>query len=91
MKHGDYVLGTKFPDGDPCDAWAVGFYGGKSGSCFLVVDDEGRPMLRKAGFRRVEKIPYHVGAYIVDHQSAIEDSGVPLWDLVQELLESPPK
>jgi len=26
MKHGDYVLATKYRDGDPQDHWAVGFY-----------------------------------------------------------------
>ena len=31
LLHGDYVLGTKYKDGSPYDAWGVGFYDKEKG------------------------------------------------------------
>lgn len=75
VEKGDYVLGTKYRDGDPYDGYAVGFYDG----CFdhfgqtrhLVVDGEGK-QFRANGFRRVERISSQLGEWIVTNQRAIE-------------------
>lgn len=73
----DYVLATKYSDGDPGDQWAVGFYDGSfdvgSETRHLVVDGDGN-QFRWGGFRRVEKISHARGVFIVDHQAEIEAS-----------------
>ena len=77
LKQGDYVLATKYHDGDPGDQWAVGFYDRPlvKGSSIrhLVVDNEGK-QFRRNGFRRVEKISHARGEFIVSHQADIEAS-----------------
>lgn len=60
----DYVLATKFNDGDPCDHFCVGFYCGRLGDRFLVKDGQGN-LFRGNGFRRCEKISRRVGAALV--------------------------
>lgn len=79
----DYVLATKYTDGDPQDQWAIGFYAGHDDSTTQrrhhVVDSEGCDM-RVGGFRRVERIPAAFGDYILEDVSAIEMSVVSLWD-----------
>lgn len=83
LKKGDYVLATKYSDGDPGDQWAVGFYNGilpkLGGDRHLVVDGEGR-QFRRNGFRRVEKISHARGEFIVAHQAEI-DASVPSYRL----------
>lgn len=61
---GDYVLASKYHDGDPCDHFAVGYFGGMFGERFMVHDEYGRPM-RANGFRRCEKVSQRVGRAIV--------------------------
>lgn len=77
LKKGDYVLATKYSDGDPGDQWAVGFYDGFYDTGYekrhLVVDNEGK-QFRRNGFRRVEKISHARGCFIVAHQPEIEAS-----------------
>ena len=77
LEKGDYVLATKYYDGDPGDDWAIGFYDGvlpiPGGERHLVVDNDGR-QFRGNGFRRVEKISHARGAFIIDHQTEIEAS-----------------
>jgi hypothetical protein len=66
-KIGDYVLATKYEDGDPGDAWALGLYDG-------VRDDKGRHyvkdsagnQLRGNGFRRVARIRKDVGRWLLE-------------------------
>lgn len=57
---GDYVLATKYHDGDPCDHFFVGFYRGKLGDRYLVEDLGGR-LARATGFRRCQRIGDRVG------------------------------
>lgn len=73
---GDYVLATKYSDGDPGDPWALGFYAGEldmgNGRCaiavaprYLVNNSAGRG-IRPNGFRRVARIRKDVGAWLLN-------------------------
>lgn len=80
---GDYVLATKFGDGDPQDHWAIGFYAGVTAPHydpprFDVVDNEGR-QFRGNGFRRVEKITRERGEWMLKHARLIELSSKSVW------------
>jgi hypothetical protein len=78
---GDYVLATKYDDGDPCDQFAVGFFAGVTHhGRFLVVDDEGRDF-RLTGFRRIEPITQDEGLALLRIMPDISDRpGPSLWD-----------
>ncbi len=85
VKPGDYVLATKYSDGDPKDHWAVGFYDCElpSGHPLLsarhmVINGDGKQM-RGNGFRRVAKISAERGAWLLAHASEIEHSGKSMW------------
>ena len=77
-KPGDYVLATKWHDGDPKDFWYVGFYSGFRNERHLVVDNEGKNSPGN-GFRRVDKISARVGRQILKHAKFIELSGFSIW------------
>lgn len=71
MQKGDYVLATKYSDGDPGDGYAVGFYDrllDKVGGVtrHLVIDGEGK-QFRGNGFRRVEPISGAEGRWLIQH------------------------
>ena len=74
---GDYVLATKYHDGDPQDSWAVGFYDHEEGRHY-VVDSAGQQM-RGNGFRRVSKISEERGALLLRNAREIELSGRSMW------------
>lgn len=84
IKKGDYVLATKYSDGDPGDWWAVGFYDGPlHGDRHKVVDSEGKS-LRHSGFRRVGKITPEFGEWLLKNAQGLEQSppgSVNLWDM----------
>lgn len=75
LKKGDYVLATKYRDGDPGDQFCVGFYDGfymnGSSTRHLVVDGEGQ-QFRRNGFRRVAKISRDRGEWIVKNLGLIQ-------------------
>lgn len=79
---GDYVLATKYSDGDPEDQWCVGFFKGMllkpDGYRYEVVDSEGK-LFRGNGFRRCEKIEAKRGAWMLLHAREIELSGLSVW------------
>ncbi len=79
-KPGDYVLATKYSDGDSQEYWAVGFYAGASadGDRHYVVDHRGE-MFRASGFGRVKKISQKRGDWILDHARIIEQSSHSMW------------
>jgi hypothetical protein len=73
---GDYVLATKYSDGDPGDAWALGFYAGeldmgndreqiKMAPRYLVNDSSGKT-IRPNGYRRVARVRKDVGAWLLN-------------------------
>jgi hypothetical protein len=80
---GDYVLASKYSDGDPQDHWCVGFYKEAYLHCgtdqrHIVVDNAGNPF-RANGFRRVKKISKERGAWMLQHAKEIETSGMSVW------------
>ena len=73
---GDYVLATKYSDGDPGDAWALGFYAGeldmgndretiKVAPRHMVKDGAGNN-IRGNGYRRVARVRKDVGAWLLN-------------------------
>ncbi len=73
---GDYVLATKYSDGDPGDAWALGFYAGeldmgndrcdiKVAPRYMVKDSAGNN-IRGNGYRRVARIRPDVGNWLLN-------------------------
>ena len=63
---GDYVLATKWDDGDPGDHYCIGFYVGSFGYRHLVADSNGA-LYRYNGFRRIEKVSPEEGTWMVCH------------------------
>jgi hypothetical protein len=81
LSNGDYVLATKYHDGDPGDHFAVGFYAGTlegRPDRYLVVDINGKPF-RANGFRRIKKISTARGVWIIEHLGLIEGSSHSVW------------
>ena len=78
MNIGDYVLATKYCDGDPQDHWCVGFYAGFKNERHIVVDSNG-DSFRYSGFRRAAKISARVGSELLAHVKFIERSGFSVW------------
>jgi hypothetical protein len=70
MELHDYVLATKYTDGDPDDDFAIGFlteiYVVHDLRCYIVVDDNGRPF-RANGFQRCEAITAEEGRWLLSH------------------------
>ena len=80
---GDYVLATKYSDGDPGDHWVVGFFDGITASHYdppryNVVDSDGN-QFRGNGFRRVKTIKPEVGEFLLRHAEKICGSGKSVW------------
>ena len=88
---GDYVLATKYSDGDPQDHWSVGFFHSMlpkaGGYRFQVVDNEGN-QFRGNGFRRAQTISENEGKWLLEHSREIESSGRSLWDWLDSLRAS---
>jgi hypothetical protein len=70
ISQGDYVLATKYHDGDPRDPFVVGFFIEVYRDRFIVADSEGKSF-RITGFRRCEKISGRVGNALVAAMSVI--------------------
>lgn len=95
MKRGDYVLATKYSDGDPGDHFVVGFYDGKERDRYHVVDAEWM-RFRANGFRRCEPITQQEGEWLFKrfrdiesepfhHSEADEEIiGKSVWDWLEE-------
>lgn len=68
MDKGDYVLASKYDDGDPGDHYCVGFYAGNydhfGQTRHLVNDADGKPF-RANGFRRCELVSTDEGARMI--------------------------
>lgn len=83
LEIGDYVLATKWGDGDPCDQFCVGFVSGflnKSTLRYDIVDGDGN-LFRGNGFRRAEKITAEEGEELLKIFPKIANQpGPSLWD-----------
>jgi len=80
---GDYVLATKFHDGDPGDPWAIGFYNGIAfGDRHLVRDSHGN-QIRAGGYRRVGRVTPEIGNWLYVNQDLLEraPSKINLWGM----------
>lgn len=82
ISKGDYVLATKYSDGDPQDPWAVGFYDHMEGDRHFIVGNDGQ-QLRHSGFRRVGRITAQKGAWLLKNSREIEMSGRSIWGLAR--------
>lgn len=85
---GDYVLATKYSDGDPQDHWAVGFYDGITSPHydqprFSIVGNDGA-QFRGNGFRRMKKISAKRSKWLLDNKCLIETSNRSLWWWVRQ-------
>lgn len=87
---GDYVLATKYHDGDPMDQWVVGFFDAmlpkSGGERYMVVDSEGN-QFRGNGFRRVKKIDVDTGKWLLKHAPQIQLSDRSLWDWLEYITQ----
>jgi hypothetical protein len=72
---GDYVVATKYDDGDPGDQFCIGFYNGfydhYGQTRHLVVDKNGQSF-RHNGFRCVRHVGAERGKWMVDNIKLIE-------------------
>jgi len=82
VSRGDYVLASKYSDGDPKDHWCIGFYHSSydhfGQERHLVTESNGN-QFRANGFRRVQKISKERGAWMVTHSHEIEQGGFSVW------------
>ena len=80
LELGDYVLATKWSDGDPRDPWFVGFYGGPTfHGKHVVTDTDGKPFYRGGGLRRCERISNYVGHALIAGMKIIEMGSASVW------------
>lgn len=86
MKKGDYVLATKYSDGDPQDHWYVGMYDREVGGRHYVTDGDGN-QARGNGFRRAKKISADRGAWLLANAKQIEQSGKSIWWWVRQKMD----
>lgn len=71
---GDYVLATKYRDGDPYDGWALGWFDSIpafASDRFLVIGSDGK-QFRANGFRRCERVSEELGNWIYKFSFEIE-------------------
>ena len=84
---GDYVLATKWNDGDPNDMWALGYYNGETDGRHYVLDAMGMN-LRANGFRRVARIRPDVGHWLLNDAAQVLERCPPgtvsLWSMLTE-------
>lgn len=83
LQKGDYVVATKYKDGDPRDAFCVGFFESMLFERFIIINDNGEKF-RANGFRRAKKVRADVGAKIVSNIKQIELSGRSVWSWVRQ-------
>lgn len=88
---GDYVLATKWNDGDPGDHWGVGFYDGERNGRHYVIDSAGE-QIRGNGFRRVGRITPEIGKWLLGSAAALEAAppgAVNLWNVIAARAAAP--
>jgi hypothetical protein len=87
---GDYVLATKYGDGDPGDMWALGFYDGvRDPQGRHYVKDSAGNQIRGNGFRRVGRIREDVGRWLLKDAAKVLERSPPgtvnLWTMLTPL------
>lgn len=87
IQQGDYVLATKWSDGDPGDNWGVGFYDRSDERGRHYVKDGNGQQIRANGYRRVGKITLEVGRRLLSAADVLEASPpgtVNLWTMLTD-------
>ena len=88
LKTGDYVLASRYGDGDVGDHWAVGFFRGMTRHDPPRYDVEhlDGTLLRGNGFRKAERIPPELGSRLLDHSKRGEIMGdESIWDIADSM------
>lgn len=84
LTKGDYVVATKYSDGDPQDQFCIGIFEGMEHDRFIVLDDDNK-RFRASGFRRARKVRQDVGGKLVDIIPEISDKpGRSIWSWVRQ-------
>ena len=86
IENGDYVLATKYRDGDPREHWCVGMFAGEITAYaenggpprYKIVDGDGI-QFRHNGFRRVKSISAELGDFMIRNKELIESGGLSVW------------
>jgi len=87
LKKGDYVLATKWSDGDPRDHWCIGYYTHTDDrGRYYVIDGNGK-QFRGNGFRRIKKIKEEQGKLLLHFSKDIELSGRSVWGYLRRWKE----
>jgi len=86
VQKGDYVLATKFSDGDPSDRWVIGFFSHVLQDRYMVVDARGQLFCR-IGFRRIKKISRERGEWLLANRIRIEFSNTSMWRWVNSKMD----
>lgn len=95
MPKGSYVLGTKYDDGDPGDAWGVGYYlesfqmSPDEPVRHRVIGNDGAYLYGPKGFEVIRAgLRPDVGRWLVENAAALEKSppgSVNLWGMLTDL------
>jgi hypothetical protein len=94
MPQGTYVIGTKYDDGDPGDAWGVGYYlesfqvpGGEIRH--RIIGNDGTYLYGPKGFKVVRAgLDPDVGRWLVENCAVLEKSppgSINLWGMLTDL------
>lgn len=76
---GDYVLATKYHDGDPHDHWFVGFFRDITWhGRYNIIDNNGN-MPRGNGFRKARRISSSTGRFLIKNMNVIQANDISLW------------
>lgn len=85
MDKGDYVLATKYNDGDPKDHFCIGLYDGKlftrdgvETDRHMIVDSDGK-LFRANGFRRCQKVSDANRALFANNVQLLEKCSASIW------------
>jgi len=91
---GDYVVATKYTDGDPHDPWAIGFYQGTNDRGRCIVHDSDGKSIYSSGYSRIKKISGEKGKWLLDNHELVRLSGFSVYHFVRlsmATLDSAPK
>ncbi len=92
MQKGDYVLATKYSDGDPNDPWCIGYYAGSVfRDRYLVVDNNDKHF-RTGGFIRCEPITTEEGSWLLKNipPDPYHGEDVSIWGMLDQYRQQPP-
>lgn len=89
IEKGAYVFATKYDDGDPGDAWAVGYYMGQTLNGRHLVGDGKGVSYRRSGYGRVRAgLRDDAGHWLMANNEILESSPpgmINLWGMLGEM------